>query len=158
MFQLAQQQQATGGPPAAAAGGALGGAARGAPGLDLAAIRDSPQFRQLRELVQQNPEMIQPIVQQLAASNPAVAQLVLQHPEALLDLLGVSPDALEGLDDGEEGGNPGMTTVSVTEEEMASIRRVSAFLPSSECDLHLLAVGSTWFFSPSRYRSVLCLR
>jgi UV excision repair protein RAD23 len=130
LFQLAQQQQATGGAPAAA-GGALGGAAgRGPPGLDLAAIRDSPQFRQLRELVQQNPEMIQPIVQQLAASNPAVAQLVLQHPEALLDLLGVSQDALEGLDD-EEGGHPGMTTVSVTEEEMASIRRVCPLFPDS---------------------------
>jgi len=126
---LAQQQQQSGGAAVGAGANLPAAGGRGAGTLDLAAISDSPQFRQLRELVQQNPEMIQPIIQQLAASNPALAQLVLQQPEALFDLLGVSPDALEGLEEGE--GESGLRTVSVTQDEMAAIQRVSLHYPFS---------------------------
>lgn len=69
----------------------------------------------------QNPNLIQPLIQQLAASNPQIAQTLAQNPEALLQLL--------GNEDG-EGGQlpPGAQIVNVSEEERAAIERVSGFL------------------------------
>ncbi|KAK0504862.1 hypothetical protein EDD18DRAFT_1398321 [Armillaria luteobubalina] len=118
LFQLAQQQQQ------AAAGGGVGGQG-GAPGgqLDLAALQNSPQLQQLREHIAHNPNLIQPLIHQLATSNPALAQLLVQNPEALMQLLGVG----EGDFDGEEGDiPPGAHVVSVTEEERAAIQRLEA--------------------------------
>jgi UV excision repair protein RAD23 len=71
----------------------------------------------------QNPAMVQPLLQQLAASNPGLAQLFTQNPDALLQLLGV-----EG-GEGEDGQQlpPGTHIVNVTEEERAAIQRVSVF-------------------------------
>ncbi|SJK97414.1 related to UV excision repair protein rhp23 [Armillaria ostoyae] len=118
LFQLAQQQQQ------AAAGGGTGGLG-GAQGgqLDLAALQNSPQLQQLREHIAHNPNLIQPLIHQLATSNPALAQLLAQNPEALMQLLGVG----EGDFDGEEGDiPPGAHVVSVTEEERAAIQRLEA--------------------------------
>lgn len=110
-FQLAQQrQQQQQAPPAA-------GAAAG--GIDINAMRESPQIQQLREMIRQNPALMQPLIQQLAASNPGIAQAVAQNPEALFQLLGSGEDG--------EGGAlpPGTQFVNVTAEEQAAIERVS---------------------------------
>ncbi|KAF8894138.1 hypothetical protein BD779DRAFT_1798037 [Infundibulicybe gibba] len=116
LFQLAQQQQT----------GAGAGATAAAPQIDLAALRDNPQIRQLRELMSQNPALIQPLIQQLAAQNPAIAQVIAQDPNALLQLLGDGGDG--GFDDDGEGGPlpPGAHVISVTEEERAAITRLEA--------------------------------
>ena len=123
-FQLAQQQQQQQHVPAM--GGGLGGAgigAGGGGGLDLSALRDNPQIAQLREMVAQNPAMIQPLIQQLATANPQMAQLIAQNPEALFQLLG------GGEDFDEEGPlPPGTQVVNITVEERAAIERVSAYL------------------------------
>ncbi|KII92541.1 hypothetical protein PLICRDRAFT_103937 [Plicaturopsis crispa FD-325 SS-3] len=126
LFQLAQQQQQAGAGGAPGAGG-LGGAAGagGAAGLDLAALRDSPQIQQLRELMAQNPALIQPLIQQLAQSNPAIAQTIAQNPEALFQLLGGGDGMDFGDEDGEGGGlPPGTHVVNVSEEERAAIERL----------------------------------
>ena len=70
----------------------------------------------------QNPTMIQPLLQQVAASNPALAQAFAQNPDALHQLLGEIPGV-----QGEDGENlpPGTHIVNVTEEERAAIQRVS---------------------------------
>lgn len=58
-------------PPAAAAAGAGAGTGAGAGASpELAALRSNPVFGQLRSLVQQNPALLQPFLQQLGASNP----------------------------------------------------------------------------------------
>jgi UV excision repair protein RAD23 len=82
-------------------------------------MRETPQIQQLREMIRQNPALMQPLIQQLAASNPGVAQAVAQNPEALFQLLGSNGE--EG-----EGGvlPPGTQFVNVTEEEQAAIERV----------------------------------
>lgn len=65
-------------PQGAGAGAGAGGAAAGGGSGELAALRNTPIFAQLRTLVQQNPALLQPFLQQLGASNP--------------ELLSVSPD------------------------------------------------------------------
>jgi len=100
-----------------------GATAAGLGNLDF--LRNNPQFQQLRQVVQQQPQMLEPILQQVGAGNPQLAQLIGQHPEQVLQLLS------------EDGDNdaplpPGAQAISVTEEERAAIERVSPlsfFLP-----------------------------
>jgi UV excision repair protein RAD23 len=101
---------------AAGAGTGAGAAAGGLGNLDF--LRNNPQFQQLRQVVQQQPQMLEPILQQVGAGNPQLAQLIGQHPEQFLQLLS------------EDGDNdaplpPGAQAISVTEEERAAIERVS---------------------------------
>jgi UV excision repair protein RAD23 len=71
--------------------------------------------------MQQQPQLIQPLIQQLAQSNPQLAQAFAQNPEALLQLL--AGDQGE-FGEGEEGVPPGAHVLSVTEDERAAIERV----------------------------------
>jgi len=119
LFQLAQQQQQQQQQQQGAPGGAPGAAAA----VDINAMRETPQIQQLREMIRQNPALMQPLIQQLAASNPGIAQAVAQNPEALFQLLGS-----DGNGEGGEGGvlPPGTQFVNVTEEEQAAIERLEA--------------------------------
>ena len=111
-------------------------ASRGAGGVDstdLDALRSNPLVGQLRQLVQQNPALLQPFLQQLAASNPQLFQLINRNQQAFLEFLtegsGVDLGALQGADmEGEEGaggegGAPGQI-VQVTEAERDAIQRL----------------------------------
>ncbi|KAH9942468.1 uncharacterized protein BXZ73DRAFT_97877 [Epithele typhae] len=127
LFQLAQQQQqhtpagGLGGLGAGAVAGA--GAGAGAGGATLAALANHPQIQHLREIMMQNPALVQPVIQEIVAQNPGLGQLFAQNPEALAQILGA--DAL-GEDD--EGGPipPGAQVIHVTEEERAAIERLEA--------------------------------
>ena len=128
LFEAAAQAGAggRGGAGAGARGGAAslfagaGAGAAGAEGLgNLDFLRNNPQFQQLRQVVQQQPQMLEPILQQVGAGNPQLAALIGQHPEQFLQLLS------------EDGDNdaplpPGAQAISVTEEERAAIERVSS--------------------------------
>ncbi len=124
LFQLAQQQQQqqqpAGGQGGLGALGGLGGAAGGPGGAAaLAALANHPQIQHLREIMAQNPALIQPVIQEIAAQNPQLAQLFAQNPEALAQILGGE------LGDDEEGEiPPGAQVIQVTEEERAAIERV----------------------------------
>ncbi|KAK4896683.1 hypothetical protein LTR28_001812 [Elasticomyces elasticus] len=103
-------------------GAALGGAGAGqggqggaAPNLEF--LRNNPQFQQLRQVVQQQPAMLEPILQQVAAGNPQLAQIIGQHPEQFMQLLAEDADDDMGLP-------PGAQAVSVTEEEREAIERL----------------------------------
>ncbi|KAF3923681.1 hypothetical protein ABW20_dc0101113 [Dactylellina cionopaga] len=82
-------------------------------------LRGNPQFQQLRNVVQSNPQMLEPILQQVGAGNPQLAQLISANPDAFLQLLS------EGID-AEEGDAPAGNTMSiqVTEEERDAIERL----------------------------------
>jgi UV excision repair protein RAD23 len=67
-------------------------------------------------LVQQQPQMLEPIIQQVGAGNPQLAQLIGQNQQEFLQLLS------EDLDD--DAIPPGAQTISVTEEERDAIERV----------------------------------
>jgi len=108
---------------AARAGGAAGaGAAAGAGGIQgLDFLRNNPQFRQLRQLVQQSPQMLEPILQQVGQGNPQLAALISQNPDAFLQLLS---EGVDGDDEGDGGLPPGFTQVNVTPEEAQAIDRL----------------------------------
>ncbi|TDL25989.1 UV excision repair protein Rad23 [Rickenella mellea] len=129
LFQLAQQQQQQQqqGAGAGAGGGGLASALAG--GAALEGLRNNPQMGELRDLVMQNPALLQPMIQQLAQSNPGLAQYLASNPEALLQLLGgLGGEGGEFGDDGEGEGPlpPGAHAVHVTPEEHAAITRLEA--------------------------------
>ncbi|KAG9067861.1 hypothetical protein KI688_011450 [Linnemannia hyalina] len=95
-----------------------GGAGDGAD--SLAFLRDQPQFQQIREMVQNNPELLQPLLAQLGQTNPHMLQLINQNQQAFLQLLN------EG-NDGEEGHPPaGANHIYVTQEEQEAIQRLES--------------------------------
>ncbi|KAJ6096838.1 UV excision repair protein (RadW) [Penicillium sp. IBT 16267x] len=100
----------TGGAPAAGGGDALAS-------LDF--LRSNPHFQQLRQLVQQQPHMLEPILQQVAAGNPQIAQIIGQNSEQFLQLLSEDFD-----EDDEANLPPGTQAVSVTPEERDAIERL----------------------------------
>ncbi|KAG0707363.1 hypothetical protein DFH29DRAFT_897045 [Suillus ampliporus] len=119
LFQLAQQQQQQPG----TRGTAAAGAGLGAGDIDIEALRNHPQFQQLRQLVQTNPNLLAPLVQQIMEQNPQLGQLFESHPEALMQLLnGGGGDDLEG--DG--AAPPGAQIIHITPEEQAAIGRLEA--------------------------------
>lgn len=75
---------------AAATRGGAGATAAGAGGItnmDLTYLRNSPHFQQLRQIVQQQPSMLEPILQQVAEGNPQLAQMIGLNPDQFLQLL-----------------------------------------------------------------------
>ncbi|KAJ5812506.1 hypothetical protein N7474_008807 [Penicillium riverlandense] len=122
LFEAAAQAGEGGGRGGARApgGGAGGGAAAAGgealPNLDF--LRNNPHFQQLRQLVQQQPHMLEPILQQVAAGNPQIAQIIGQNSEQFLQLLS------EELEDEEGSLPPGAQAISVTEEERDAIERL----------------------------------
>ncbi|KAK3827683.1 MAG: UV excision repair protein RAD23 [Benniella sp.] len=92
---------------------------------NLAFLRDQPQFQQIRDMVQSNPELLQPLLFQLGQSNPQMLQLINQNQQAFLQLLN------EGYEDPQEGGNPdqlppGVNAIYVTQEEREAIQRLES--------------------------------
>ncbi|KAK1923025.1 putative uv excision repair protein rhp23 [Papiliotrema laurentii] len=111
------------GVPAAPAAGPGAGAAAGPGAEGLGGLGDSPQMQRVRQMVQQNPALIQPLLQQIAATNPELAQLINQNPQALYDLLGGAGD--EGDEDDDMMG-PQVMHVNLTQEEAAAVERLEA--------------------------------
>ncbi|TKA77051.1 hypothetical protein B0A55_04396 [Friedmanniomyces simplex] len=128
LFEAAAQAGTRGGAGAGAGAGgnratadltaALGGG-QGAAGnnANLEFLRNNPQFQQLRQVVQQQPQMLEPILQQVAAGNPQLAQLITQNPEQFMQLLAEDADDDVALP-------PGAQQIPVTEEEREAIERL----------------------------------
>lgn len=84
---------------------------------------EGPDGADLRQLVAQNPAMLQHLIQNLVQNNPQLAQAINNNPEMLYQLLGGGDDDEEG-DVGAPGG-PGVQTIALTQEEMDAIQRVN---------------------------------
>ncbi|UNI14309.1 UV excision repair protein rad23 [Purpureocillium takamizusanense] len=124
LFDLAAQQggggatRGSGGNSAAAAAAAAAATANQGGDLgNLDFLRHNAQFQQLRQVVQQQPQMLEPILQQLGAGNPQLAQLIASNPDQFLQLLGEDAEDDVPLP-------PGAQAVSVTEEERDAIERL----------------------------------
>jgi len=76
------------------------------PGGDdpLAFLRSQPQFAQMRQVVQQNPALLNAILQQIGQTNPALLQMISQNQDAFFRML-TEPG-------GGVGTNPAVSTTS----------------------------------------------
>lgn len=135
LFDLAAQRGGRG----AGAGAGAGASAADLGNLDF--LRGNPQFQQLRQVVQQQPQMLEPILQQLGAGNPQLAQLIASNPDAFLSLLGEDAEDDVPLP-------PGAQAISVTEEERDAIERVSFVC----CTRHLSSYANPATVMSSRIR------
>ncbi|OJD18191.1 UV excision repair protein Rad23 [Emergomyces pasteurianus Ep9510] len=122
LFEAAAQagapQGGSAGRGARAAGQGLAAAAEGQGNLgNLDFLRNNPHFQQLRQLVQQQPQMLEPILQQVGAGNPQLAQLIGQNQDQFLQLLSEDIDEDAQLP-------PGTHQITVTEEERDAIERL----------------------------------
>ncbi|CAL7936279.1 unnamed protein product [Xylocopa violacea] len=53
----------------------------------LAFLRMQPQFQQMRQVIQQNPQLLNAVLQQIGQTNPALLQLISQNQEAFVRML-----------------------------------------------------------------------
>ncbi|KAJ3141496.1 hypothetical protein HK101_003372, partial [Irineochytrium annulatum] len=123
---VAATQQSRGG---GGAGAAAGGAPNAAAMQQVAGLRNSPQFQQIRQLIRSQPQLLQPLLQQLSETNPQLVQAITQNPEMIAQIL---DDGGEGLSEGAggaggaEGGDAGAQYITITPEEDAAINRLAA--------------------------------
>ncbi|XP_022250522.1 UV excision repair protein RAD23 homolog B-like isoform X2 [Limulus polyphemus] len=69
----------------------------------LAFLRSQPQFQQMRQVIQQNPQLLNAVLQQIGQSNPQLLQVISQNQEAFVRMLNEPATGSSG------GGNAGNT-------------------------------------------------
>ncbi|KAM7265433.1 hypothetical protein ACFE04_003116 [Oxalis oulophora] len=103
------------------------GAADATPAGNLDFLRNSQQFQALRALVQANPQILQPMLQELGKQNPQLVRMIQEHQGDFLRLLN------EPAEGGDAEGNilrqlagAMPQTVQVTPEESEALGRLEA--------------------------------
>lgn len=105
----------------------------------LAFLRNQPQFQQMRQVIQQNPHLLNAVLQQIGQNNPQLLQLISQNQEAFVRMLNEnsSPRSSAGADGGtgtglsSGGGSPieaglAQMTTHVTPQDKEAIERLKA--------------------------------
>jgi len=92
-------------------------------------LRHHPQFNLLRQMVQANPQLLQPVLQQLGEQNPQILQLINQHQQEFIQLInepveGGATGQMPGMPPMPGGAPPGAQYIQVTQEEKAAIDRL----------------------------------
>jgi len=73
----------------------------------LAFLRSQPQFHQMRQVIQQNPQLLNAVLQQIGQTNPALLQLISQNQESFVRMLNEPAPAAPGAGTGGGGGGGG---------------------------------------------------
>ncbi|KAL0916718.1 hypothetical protein M5K25_014251 [Dendrobium thyrsiflorum] len=98
------------------------GLGEGAGSLDF--LRNNQQFQALRAMVQANPQILQPMLQELSKQNPQLLRLIQEHRAEFLQLINDPVDPEGDLFGQEEEEMP--HAISVTAEEQNAIARLEA--------------------------------
>ncbi|KAG6764183.1 hypothetical protein POTOM_031642 [Populus tomentosa] len=101
----------------------VGSGAGGAGTLDF--LRNSQQFQALRAMVQANPQILQPMLQELGKQNPHVMRLIHEHRDDFLRLINEPFESGEGNVLGQLAAAMPQA-VTVTPEEREAIERLEA--------------------------------
>ncbi|CAL9076902.1 ubiquitin receptor RAD23b-like [Musa acuminata AAA Group] len=98
----------------------------GTGGGSLDFLRNNQQFLALRAMVQANPQILQPMLQELSKQNPQLLRLIQEHHAEFLQLINEPIEGFEGdmFDQADQGEMP--HTINVTAEEQEAIRRLEA--------------------------------
>ncbi|XP_013389921.1 UV excision repair protein RAD23 homolog B [Lingula anatina] len=107
---------------------------------DLSFLRNQPQFTQMRNLVQQNPQLLHVLLEQIGRTNPQLLQVISQNQAQFVQMLnepveaGGSPvmPGVQGA--GGQGQGPAPGVVQVTPQEKEAIERLKALgFPEGMC-------------------------
>ncbi|KAK7262024.1 hypothetical protein RIF29_28352 [Crotalaria pallida] len=102
---------------------AISGGGAGIGSLDF--LRNNPQFQALRSMVQSNPQILQPVLQELGKQNPSLLRLIQEHHAEFLQLINEPVDGSEGdIFDQPEQDMP--HAINVTPAEQEAIARLEA--------------------------------
>ena len=101
----------------------VGSGAAGAGSLDF--LRNSQQFQALRAMVQANPQILQPMLQELGKQNPHLMRLIRDHQADFLRLINEPAEGAEGNILGQMASAMPQA-VTVTPEERQAIERLEA--------------------------------
>ncbi|XP_053625834.1 UV excision repair protein RAD23 homolog A [Plodia interpunctella] len=99
----------------------------------LAFLRDQPQFQQMRAVIQQNPNLLNAVLQQIGQTNPALLQAISQHQQAFVRMLNepINPSASSGAaaeESAVESGQPQTphNVIQVSPQDKEAIERLKA--------------------------------
>lgn len=88
---------------------------------NLEFLRNNEQFQALRTMVQANPQILQPMLQELGKQNPHLMELIQEHQADFLRLIN-EPGGEENLDG--QLGAVAPQTITITPEEHEAIQRL----------------------------------
>ncbi|XP_047324917.1 ubiquitin receptor RAD23b-like [Impatiens glandulifera] len=91
----------------------------------LVFLRSNQQFQALRTMVQSNPQILQPMLQELGKQNPQLLRLIQEHHTEFLQLLNEPSDVSEG-DMLDHADQEMPHSISVTPAEQEAIARLEA--------------------------------
>ncbi|XP_010549930.1 PREDICTED: ubiquitin receptor RAD23c-like [Tarenaya hassleriana] len=100
------------------------GSNTGAGTLDF--LRNSQQFQALRAMVQANPQILQPMLQELGKQNPQLMRLIQEHQADFLRLINEPVEGGEGGNISSQLGGAMPQAIQVTPEEREAIERLEA--------------------------------
>ncbi|XP_068629737.1 UV excision repair protein RAD23 homolog A [Battus philenor] len=98
----------------------------------LAFLRDQPQFQQMRAVIQQNPSLLNTVLQQIGQTNPALLQAISQHQQAFVRMLNepVNPSSSAASIEDSVAENPppqaAQNVIQVSPQDKEAIERLKA--------------------------------
>ncbi|KAL5254882.1 hypothetical protein ACHWQZ_G014356 [Mnemiopsis leidyi] len=116
-------------PPTEATGGTQPAAESNSPAAGVGAgnldfLRNQPQFQVLRRMIEQNPQMLQNVLQELGQANPQLLQAIQANPQQFINLLQEAPGGGDAPANPQAAPPPG--TVQITPAEKEAIDRIKA--------------------------------
>ncbi|KAF1765342.1 hypothetical protein GCK72_005294 [Caenorhabditis remanei] len=99
---------------------------------DLNMLANMPQLGEIRNMIQQNPEMLAAVLQQLAAVNPRLVQTIQNNQQAFMDILNGSAPPAGGVEEGNaQARQPRRHVIHLSPEEAEAIARIKSIVSNA---------------------------
>ncbi|XP_021948539.1 UV excision repair protein RAD23 homolog B [Folsomia candida] len=95
----------------------------------LGFLRSQPQFEQMRQVVRENPQLLNAVLQQIGQTNPALLQVISENQEEFVRLLNEdSPPSSSGSSTGSVSRDPasGGFQIAITPQDKEAIERLKS--------------------------------